>query len=98
MITAIRCAQRLDWGGWVRGAVGALVSGGAGAVGGGFGAMFADPSHDFSIGVPGGSKHLLMLMVVAFLFSGGISLAKFLQIHPVPGDNLLENGETRQSP
>lgn len=75
-------ATRLDWAGWVRGAVGALISGGAGAIGGGFGSMIADPTH-FNI-ESGGIHHLLMVMGVAFLFSGIISLAKFLQTNPVP--------------
>lgn len=76
-------ASRLDWTGWILGIIGALVSGGAGAVGGGFGAVIADPSHDFTPGM-GGTKHLLVLMGTAFVVSGIISLAKFLQTHPVP--------------
>ena len=90
-ITMVATAQKLDWRGWILGVWGALVSGGAGAIGGGFGAMVADPSHDFTVGAPGGIHHLLLVMGVAFLFSGIVSLAKFLQIHPVPdvGPNLI---------
>lgn len=84
MITAMDTASKLDWSGWLKGIFGALISGGAGAVGGGFGAMVADPSQDFNIGKDGGVHHLLILMGVAFSISGIISLAKYLQIHPVP--------------
>src|ERR1039457_2324125 len=76
-------ASKLDWAGWLLGIFGACISGGAGAIGGGFGAVIVDPSHDFTPG-QGGTYHLLMLMGVAFLFSGIISLAKYLQTHPVP--------------
>lgn len=91
MVAMLVTAHRLDWRGWILGVCSALVSGGAGAVGGGFGAMVADPSHDFTVGTPGGVRHLLTLMLIAFIFSGIISLAKFLQIHPVPevGPNLI---------
>lgn len=83
MVVALVTAKKLDWSGWVRGVLGALISGGAGAIGGGFGAVVADPSHDFTPG-QGGTMHLLTLMGVAFLFSGIFSLAKYLQLHPVP--------------
>ncbi|MGH9727502.1 MAG: hypothetical protein ACRD4V_02785 [Candidatus Acidiferrales bacterium] len=93
MKTMIATAQRLDWRDWILGIWGALVSGGAGAIGGGFGAMVADPSHDFTVGTPGGVRHLILVMAITFLFSGITSLAKFLQIHPTPeiGPNLLES-------
>lgn len=78
MIAAIANAQRLDWNGWFKGCMGAIISGGAGAVGAGFGASLLDPGHDF-VGL-----RLLELMASAFAFSGIISLAKFLQTHPTP--------------
>jgi len=76
-------ASNLAWGDWVRGIFGAIISGGAAAVGGGFAAVVTSPSGDFTPG-QGGTVHLLTLMGLAFLFSGIISLAKFLQLHPVP--------------
>ena len=36
-------ASKLDWAGWLRGFFGALISGGAGAVGSGFGSIIVDP-------------------------------------------------------
>ena len=68
-------ASSLDWGGWIRGFVGALISGGASSVASGFGASVLDKSHDINI---------FKLMALTFLFSGVISLAKFLQTQPVP--------------
>jgi len=85
-------ASNLDWESWVRGVLGAIISGGAAAVGGGFAAVVTSPSGDFTPG-QGGTMHLLTLMGVAFLFSGIISLAKFLQLHPVP-DVLQRNLQT----
>lgn len=71
-------AGKLDWSGWLKGIVGAFVSGGAGAIGAGVGAVSMDPSHDLA------GLRLLGLIGIAFLTSGIISLAKFLQLHPVP--------------
>jgi hypothetical protein len=81
-ITAISVAQSLDWKGWLLGLWGAFISGGAAAVGGGFGTMVIDPEH-FNI-LQGGLRHLGLVMAVCFAFSGAISLMKFLQLHPVP--------------
>ena len=75
-------ASKLDWAGWLRGFFGALISGGAGAVGSGFGSIIVDPK-DFNV-LQGGLVHTLALMGVTFAFSAIISLAKFLQSHPVP--------------
>jgi|HubBroStandDraft_4_1064222.scaffolds.fasta_scaffold3159919_1 hypothetical protein len=75
MIAAVTNVQRLDWGGWVRGVVGAFISGGAGAVGSGFAAMKLDTNHDLNV---------FALMGWTFLFSAVISLAKYLQVTPVP--------------
>lgn len=82
MINMLSTASSLDLKGWMLGSVGALISGGAGAIGGGFGAMVEDPEH-FNVG-GGGLHHLLVMMGITFLISGIISLAKFLQVHPVP--------------
>jgi hypothetical protein len=70
-------ASKLDWTGWVRGVVGAAVSGGAASIGSGFAAMKIDPAHDLNI---------FALMGWTFLFSAIISLAKFLQLTPVPAE------------
>jgi len=75
MIAAVATATRLDWSGWFRGIVGALVSGGAGSVSAGFAAMKLDKGHDLNV---------FALMGITFLFSGVVSLAKFLQTTPVP--------------
>lgn len=68
-------AQRLDWDGWIRGIFGALISGGAGAIAAGTAVSYADPTHDLSV---------FKVMYITFLVSGAVSLAKFLQITPVP--------------
>ena len=77
-MNAITVASRLAWGEWIRGIFGALISGGASAIATGTGVSVFDPSHDI--------KGITLLKVVAgsFVFSGIISLAKFLQTHPVP--------------
>ncbi len=74
-MNALAVASKLDWSGWVRGVVGALISGGAGAVAAGFGAQMADPAHDISI---------FKVMGFTFIISGVVSLAKYLQTTPVP--------------
>lgn len=73
-------ASRLDWAGWLRGLVGAFVSGGAAAIGGGTGVSLVDPDH-FNVSHPG---HLIEVMGIAFLTSAVISLGKYLQTHPIP--------------
>ena len=81
-MTMFVTAQKLDVQGWVLGVIGALISGGAGAVSSGFATIVVDPDH-FNIG-NGGTHHLLEVMGITFLISGIVSMAKFLQIHPVP--------------
>jgi hypothetical protein len=68
-------ASRLDWAGWLRGLIGAFVSGGAGSISAGVAGNILDKQHDLNI---------LALMGWTFLFSGLFSLAKFLQTSPVP--------------
>lgn len=82
MIAAVSTAKTLDWGGWLLGAWGALISGGAGAISSGFGVGLVDPDHFNLTG--GGFHRMLAVMAVTFLFSAIVSLAKFLQTHPVP--------------
>jgi hypothetical protein len=84
-------SKRLDWDGWLLGGMGAIISGGAGAVGSGFGSMIVDPEH-FNI-LQGGFRHLLVLMGVVFAFSAIISLMKYLQNKPVP-DKLQQSLQT----
>jgi hypothetical protein len=84
MLTTI---TRLDWSGWVRGLIGALVSGGAGSVASGFGARIADPAHDINI---------FKVMAITFAFSSVISLMKFLQLTPVPMPEIPTNGGTQK--
>ena len=68
-------AAKLDWDGWLRGVIGALISGGAGSIASGFAVTIADPAHDVSI---------LKVIAFTFLISGVVSMAKFLQTTPVP--------------
>lgn len=75
MITAVTNVTRLGWGTWIRGLIGAAVSGGASAVGSGFAAMKLDTAHDLNV---------FALMGWTFAFSALISLAKFLQVTPTP--------------
>jgi hypothetical protein len=78
---ALSTATSLDWGGWFRGLIGAFVSGGAGAIGGATGATMLDPK---VFNLNDGLGITLKLMGVAFLISGIVSLAKYLQTAPVP--------------
>jgi peptidoglycan/LPS O-acetylase OafA/YrhL len=75
MIAAVTNVSRLDWSDWFRGAIGALISGGAASVSSGVAANMLDKQHDLNI---------LALMGTTFLISGIVSLAKFLQTTPVP--------------
>jgi hypothetical protein len=81
-VNALTVASRLAWGEWIRGIFGALISGGAGAVGGGTGTSLVDPDH-FNTQHP---MLLLKVMGVTFLISGVTSLLKFLQTHPLPDE------------
>jgi hypothetical protein len=68
-------ATKLDWNGWLRGIIGAFISGGAGAIGSGVAGNILDKQHDMNI---------IALMGWTFLVSGVFSLAKFLQVTPTP--------------
>lgn len=84
MMNAIATASKLDWKGWLLGIAGAFISGGAGTIGAFVGVSFADgsdPDHFIAQG-----HHMLEVMAITFLTSAIISLAKFLQTHPVPSD------------
>ena len=82
MVQALAVAGNLDWKGWGLGIMGAFVSGAAGAIS----SMSAvsliggsDPDHKFA-----SLPHVLEIGAATFLISGVISLAKYLQMHPVP--------------
>ncbi len=101
MVTMIATAQKLDWRAWTLGWIGALISGGAGAIGVGFGAAVVDPEH-FNV-TNGGLHHLGEVMAISFVISGIVSMAKYLQIHPVPvpvtinmqgGDVTIKHGDS----
>ncbi len=78
---ALTVAGKLDWTGWLRGIVGAFISGGAGAIGAGVAAMHLDTMHDLNV---------IHLMAWTFVVSGLISLAKFLQTSPTPSEQKQE--------
>lgn len=78
---AITVAGKLKWADWFRGLIGAFVSGGAGAIGGATGATMLDPT---KFNLNDGLGVTMKLMGIAFVISAVISLAKFLQTHPVP--------------
>jgi hypothetical protein len=82
MLTMIATGKKLDWGGWGLGIMGALISGGASALGSGVGSNVVDPEH-FNV-LQGGFHHMLALMGVSFIVSAIFSLGKYLQTHPVP--------------
>lgn len=88
MITMVSTAKKLNWSGWLLGIVGAIISGGAGAVASGVGVGYVDPEH-FNAITSSGLRHLLSVMGICFVVSALVSLAKFLQSHPVPSP---ENG------
>ena len=75
MLAIVTNVQRLDWSSWLRGIIGAFLSGGAGAVSSGFAANALDKAHDLNI---------FKLMAFTFLISAVFSLMKFLQTTPVP--------------
>lgn len=78
-------AKKLDWSSWLRGIFGALISGGAGSVAAGFSTLVLDKQHDVNV---------FEMMGITFLFSGVVSLAKFLQVTPVPDIVTVEVKQT----
>lgn len=74
-------ASKLNWSGWLLGILGAVISGGAGAVGASIGTIVVDPAH---FNLSGGLLDVLKVAGTAFVISGIISLAKYLQTQPVP--------------
>jgi len=72
----VKAAATVDITTWIRGVVGAFISGGAASIASGSAASYLDKGHDINIPA---------LMGLTFLISGIISLAKFLEITPLPG-------------
>ena len=73
---ALSTAKQLNWRDWLRGLIGAFVSGGAGAVG-----TFAGVETVLDVGM----AQTLQIMGIASLVSAIVSIGKFLQTTPVPG-------------
>lgn len=71
----LKVAGKLDWGGWIRGVIGAVISGGAASIASGISVTALDKSHDINT---------LEVMGLTFLVSGVVSLAKYLEQHPLP--------------
>lgn len=78
----VTTAGKLDWSGWILGLIGAVVSGGAGAVGASLGTIVVDPMNFNLHGH--GLIDVLEVAGVSFTISAITSLAKFLQTHPTP--------------
>ncbi len=90
MIAAIATAQRLDFGGWLRGLFSAGISSFSGAIASSFGPALVDPM-DFNL------QHPLLMIKTAAIgagISGAVSMAKFLNAQPLPG--LKEVTKTEQ--
>ncbi len=72
-------AGALDMNGWLRGLLSAGISGGASAVTGGIVVTGVDPQHyNFSAG------KFWILVGTLFIVNAVVSMAKFLQAHPIP--------------
>jgi len=77
---------------WTAGIVGSIISGGAGALSGGMGSMIVDPK-DFNIHE--GLHKVLQLAAITALMPAVVSLAKYLNLHPIPDG---WDGQERRSP
>jgi|ERR1019366_4491371 hypothetical protein len=77
-------AGNLDIGGWLRGLIGAGVSGGASAITGGIVVSGMDPSqYNFQAG------KFWILTGTLFAVNAIVSIAKFLQTHPLPDEKVV---------
>jgi len=75
----------MDWRGWLRGLIGAAISGGASAIATGLVVPVMDPDHwSFQAG------KLYGLVATVFCVSAVVSIAKFLQASPLPGEKTTE--------
>lgn len=66
---------------WTAGVIGSFISGAAGAVSSGLGGMIVAPDK-FNLG--DGFHKLLQLAAFGILIPGIVSLAKYLNLHPIP--------------
>lgn len=71
---------------WLRGMIGAAISGGAGAVSS-ITIVSAIDGKDWG---PGSGWHFILLVCGTFGGSAVVSLAKYLKQHPLPGEDVKE--------
>lgn len=81
--------SELDYGEWIRGALAAFVSGGAGAVTAGFVVGTKDPTH-YNLG----TFDFYELVFAVFFASGLLGLMNFLRVKPIP--DFKKREETRE--
>ena len=74
---------RLDWDKWIYGLVAAIVTGGASAVAGGFGASAIAPGQ-FNLAGGDPSWNMLKLMALMFIVNGIAGAAAYLKQSPLP--------------
>lgn len=85
MPRAFTVANNLEIGGWVRGLLSAAISGGASAITGGIVVSGIDPSnYNFQAG------KFWILTGTLFAVNAVVSMAKFLQAHPLPEEKTVE--------
>lgn len=77
---------------WTAGIVGSFISGAAGAISGGLGGMVVDPDH---FNLHAGWSKVVELAVFTALIPGIVSLAKYLNLHPIPQG---WDGQDRRNP
>jgi hypothetical protein len=78
-VQALDAANSLDLDGWIRGLLSAGISGGASAITGGIVVTGVDPQHyNFQAG------KFWILVGTLFVVNAVVSMAKFLQAHPIP--------------
>jgi hypothetical protein len=73
--------MKLDWGPWLYGLVSGFIGGGAGAVSAGFAGIYTDPQH---FNPANGLRHLLALMGITFIVTGGMFAMAYLAKSPLP--------------
>lgn len=66
---------------WTAGVIGAFISGAAGAVSGGMGGMIVAPE---TFNIHEGLGKVVQLALATAVIPGIVSLAKYLNLHPVP--------------
>lgn len=76
--------DRGDWIRWVKGLIGACISGTAGSLGAGLSTMWVIPK---DVNLTDGLYKLLTIMGGTAAFSFTMSLLKYLKEHPLPEDD-----------